>query len=104
MDLLLGAVFGAGFALVIVEVFSNYPRGDEYQELRDELAEAAVDYCECKYLNSSEYKYPSSITAKWHRYVVLRGEFAALTQDAGPKPIMDTVTAVYKHIRKGDES
>lgn len=98
IDLFLGSIFGAGVALVIVEVFSNYPRTDEHQDLRDELAEAADEYCSCKYLAAS----PSNQNAKWHRYVVLRGELEALTQDKGPKPIMDTVTTMYKHIRKND--
>jgi hypothetical protein len=100
IDLILGAFFGAGVALVLVEVFGKYPSADEHQELRDDLAEAAVDYCEHKHLNRME----SFQAAKWQRYVSLRAELVALTQDDGPKPIMDTVTAVYKHIRKGDES
>jgi hypothetical protein len=96
IDLFLGGLLGCGVTLVIVEVFSKYPGNDEHAELKADLAEAAVDYCEHKHLNRME----SFQAAKWQRYVSLRTELVALTKDDGPEPILTQLRRMVAHVKK----
>jgi hypothetical protein len=97
MDLFLGACFGGGVVALLIEVMSKRPQKSEADELRDMLADAAVQYCEEKRGNSME----SFQRAKWQRYCAIAEGIEEAEADREPLTISHQLRKVWAHVRSG---
>jgi hypothetical protein len=96
LDLFLGACFGGGVTALLIEVMSKRPQKTEVDELRDMLADAAVEYCEEKRTNRLE----SFQLAKWQRYCAIAEGIEEAGADRGPVTISNQLRKVWAHIRR----
>ena len=94
-DLIAGMALGAGVTILLLVLFDKPATRTEDDELRDRLADDAVDYCEHKRLNRME----SFQRAKWDRYVATAQKIKKMEKPDAPEPIISQLRRMIAHVR-----
>ena len=94
-DIIAGIVLGAMSTILLLVLFDKPATRTEDDELRDRLADDAVEYCEQKRLNRME----SFQRAKWDRYVATAQQVEELAKPDAPEPIINQLRRMVAHVR-----
>jgi hypothetical protein len=94
-DIIAGMALGAGATILLLVLFDKPATRTEDDELRDRLADDAVEYCEHKRLNRME----SFQRAKWDRYVATARHLEEMEKINAPEPIISQLRRMIAHVR-----
>jgi hypothetical protein len=94
-DIIAGMALGAMTTILLLVLFDKPATRTEDDELRDQLADDAVDYCEHKRFNRME----SFQRAKWERYVATAQQVEELAKPDAPEPIISQLRRMVAHVR-----